>query len=224
MSKRLPNDDDSDAFNSTDAKIERDSKRARTGDDVSPIVPDETSPPLPSHSAGIALTEPTPPADANPSESIASGGAQLSHPGSSAAADPANPTKKKKKQQRQAKWQEGDKGKGDRRGKRMREDRNNVDWTPRQDPDDEGGEKKERLAKRKCAILLGFCGAGYSGMQLFVHYSIARTLHRQRALMLLFLWPISCSLNRMSTIVPTALAAFPLSLHMYLHSQPGWRT
>lgn len=27
-------------------------------------------------------------------------------------------------------------------------------------------EKKERLAKRKCAVLIGFCGTGYSGMQV----------------------------------------------------------
>ena len=32
--------------------------------------------------------------------------------------------------------------------------------------EDVSGEKKERLAKRKCAILIGFCGAGYSGMQM----------------------------------------------------------
>ena len=57
-------------------------------------------------------------------------------------------------------------GKVDRRGKRAREG-----WrAPRRDSEGEEGsnEKKGRLAKRKCAILIGFCGTDYSGMQMSV--------------------------------------------------------
>ena len=31
------------------------------------------------------------------------------------------------------------------------------------------GTKKERFPKKKCAVLIGFCGAGYNGMQMWVH-------------------------------------------------------
>ena len=43
---------------------------------------------------------------------------------------------------------------------------------PERTDGEEGREKKEssepRLPKRQCALLLGFCGSGYSGMQLYV--------------------------------------------------------
>ena len=56
----------------------------------------------------------------------------------------------------------------DRRGKRAR-----VGWrAPQQDLEgtEDNSEKKERLAKRKCVVLLGFCGTGYSGMQMLVQF------------------------------------------------------
>jgi hypothetical protein len=58
-------------------------------------------------------------------------------------------------------WKFGKKGKRERRG----------EWAPRPavvEDDGSSAEKQERLAKRKCVVLLGFCGAGYSGMQMWV--------------------------------------------------------
>ena len=34
--------------------------------------------------------------------------------------------------------------------------------------EDDGQDKAERLPKRVCALLIGFCGEGYNGMQMFV--------------------------------------------------------
>ena len=34
---------------------------------------------------------------------------------------------------------------------------------------DDGKEKEARLPKRRCALLIGFCGSGYRGMQMSVH-------------------------------------------------------
>lgn len=52
-----------------------------------------------------------------------------------------------------------------------------------------GGEEKERneprLPKRQCALLLGFCGSGYSGMQLYVSSQLYTVL----------LW--SCSVSKL---------------------------
>ena len=46
------------------------------------------------------------------------------------------------------------------------------DTRPERTDGEEGREKKEssepRLPKRQCTLLLGFCGSGYSGMQLYV--------------------------------------------------------
>lgn len=58
--------------------------------------------------------------------------------------------------------------KTDRRGKRATRER--EPWNaPRESTGAaDGEEKKERLAKRKCAVLIGFCGTGYSGMQVYV--------------------------------------------------------
>jgi hypothetical protein len=33
----------------------------------------------------------------------------------------------------------------------------------------QNGPKAPRLPKRQCALLIGFCGSGYSGMQMYVH-------------------------------------------------------
>ncbi|WVR06656.1 tRNA pseudouridine(38-40) synthase [Kwoniella sp. DSM 27419] len=43
------------------------------------------------------------------------------------------------------------------------------EWTPREKT--EGAEDKERLPKKRCCVLLGYCGTGYSGMQIQVHGS-----------------------------------------------------
>lgn len=58
--------------------------------------------------------------------------------------------------------------KTDRRGKRATRERD--PWNaPRESTGiADGEEKKERLAKRKCAVLIGYCGTGYSGMQVYV--------------------------------------------------------
>ena len=34
---------------------------------------------------------------------------------------------------------------------------------------EDGKEKEARLPKRRCALLIGFCGSGYRGMQMSVH-------------------------------------------------------
>jgi hypothetical protein len=72
--------------------------------------------------------------------------------------------------------------KSDRRGKRQRQGRDTWTSTPSRvgqlgitgetiEASIVGeGERKERLAKRKCAVLVGFCGTGYSGMQLSVSF------------------------------------------------------
>lgn len=58
--------------------------------------------------------------------------------------------------------------KSDWRGKRTVRGRASEPWNaPRAvDANGDGEEKKERLAKRKCAVLIGFCGTGYNGMQV----------------------------------------------------------
>ncbi|KAF9515742.1 hypothetical protein BS47DRAFT_1293494 [Hydnum rufescens UP504] len=66
-------------------------------------------------------------------------------------------------------WKFGKKGKRERRG----------EWAPRPavlEDDGSSAEKKERLAKRKCVVLLGFCGAGYSGMQIQRDHSNTKTI------------------------------------------------
>ncbi|KAF8315465.1 tRNA pseudouridine synthase [Clavulina sp. PMI_390] len=77
-------------------------------------------------------------------------------------------TSKPKRGKRNAKSDPPAPGKVDRRGKRAR-GRETADWTSKRDKgegnEDEGDDKKERLPKRKCAVLVGFCGTGYSGMQ-----------------------------------------------------------
>lgn len=55
------------------------------------------------------------------------------------------------------------KGKRDRRGERPRPKEGEEGYVPPAD----GADKAERLAKRKVALLLGFCGAGYNGMQMY---------------------------------------------------------
>jgi tRNA pseudouridine38-40 synthase len=37
-------------------------------------------------------------------------------------------------------------------------------------PEQQAGPKAPRLPKRQCALLIGFCGSGYSGMQMCVSY------------------------------------------------------
>lgn len=53
-----------------------------------------------------------------------------------------------------------------RRGQPMR--RGTRPEGERQQGDDDDGDKGPRLPKRQCALLIGFCGSGYSGMQLYV--------------------------------------------------------
>nr|ODN89350.1 tRNA pseudouridine(38-40) synthase [Cryptococcus depauperatus CBS 7855] len=67
----------------------------------------------------------------------------------------------------------------DRRGKRgdarkekkdenvsSREGRPQRAWNPREKPE---GEKVQRLPKKRCAVLIGYCGTGYQGMQIQDH-------------------------------------------------------
>ena len=61
-------------------------------------------------------------------------------------------------------------GKGKQKDRKQSERRNrrgtrNQDATSREDA--EGVPKAPRLPKRQCALLIGFCGSGYSGMQMF---------------------------------------------------------
>ncbi|KAJ3092872.1 tRNA pseudouridine synthase 1 [Quaeritorhiza haematococci] len=46
--------------------------------------------------------------------------------------------------------------------------RTEIEWGPREKPEDpaDGEEKGQRLPKRKVAVLLGYCGTGYNGMQI----------------------------------------------------------
>lgn len=53
-------------------------------------------------------------------------------------------------------------GRRDRRGTRGTRVEGNAEGRT------EGGEKRARLPKRNCAVLLGFCGTGYYGMQMYV--------------------------------------------------------
>lgn len=39
-------------------------------------------------------------------------------------------------------------------------------------PENGGEPKAPRLPKRQCALLIGFCGDGYNGMQMYVSYSV----------------------------------------------------
>lgn len=66
---------------------------------------------------------------------------------------------KKKNQSRRTAWESRQQEKQDkiRRGTR-------VEGEEREDT----GERGPRLPKRQCALLLGFCGSGYSGMQMCV--------------------------------------------------------
>lgn len=61
-----------------------------------------------------------------------------------------------------------------RRGTRGVQSRTDSDGqTPRTDEP-----KAPRLPKRQCALLIGFCGAGYNGMQMYVYiHPCARFLH-----------------------------------------------
>jgi hypothetical protein len=93
----------------------------------------------------------------------------LDLPGSSispAAAAVVSPAAKSGPSQGKRKGKKDFTNKVDRRGKRAREG-----WSaPRRDLEggEDNNEKKERLAKRKCVVLIGFCGTGYSGMQMLV--------------------------------------------------------
>lgn len=58
-------------------------------------------------------------------------------------------------------------GRRDRRG--TRGTRNTEDGAAGDTPAD--GEKKLRFPKRNCALLIGFCGTGCNGMQMYVEIS-----------------------------------------------------
>ncbi|KAL7420480.1 tRNA pseudouridine synthase 1 [Cryptotrichosporon argae] len=58
----------------------------------------------------------------------------------------------------------------ERKRKGVGRDARGTEWRQRT-PTGDAGEKKERLPKRKVAVLLGFCGTGYSGMQIQTHGS-----------------------------------------------------
>ncbi|WRT66743.1 tRNA pseudouridine(38-40) synthase [Kwoniella shivajii] len=47
--------------------------------------------------------------------------------------------------------------------------RNQNNWAPREKK--EGEESEARLPKKRCALLVGYCGTGYSGMQIQTHGS-----------------------------------------------------
>ncbi|KAJ3187278.1 tRNA pseudouridine synthase 1 [Gaertneriomyces sp. JEL0708] len=81
--------------------------------------------------------------------------------------------------------QNADRGKSAKRGKQRgnpKSNRKNKDWTPRAkqegDSDDEGGRGK----KRKVALLMGYNGTGYSGMQINPNVeTIEKALHEALA-------------------------------------------
>ncbi|WVW85112.1 tRNA pseudouridine(38-40) synthase [Kwoniella bestiolae CBS 10118] len=81
--------------------------------------------------------------------------------------------KKKKTWGRGQGYGNGGKGKGKEREKKgpdaVRYERRSNDWTPREKK--EGEESEARLPKRRCALLVGYCGTGYSGMQIQTHGS-----------------------------------------------------
>ncbi|OCF75536.1 tRNA pseudouridine(38-40) synthase [Kwoniella mangroviensis CBS 8886] len=81
--------------------------------------------------------------------------------------------KKKKTWGRGQGYGNGGKGKGKEREKKgpdtVKYDRRPNDWTPREKK--EGEETEARLPKRRCALLVGYCGTGYHGMQIQTHGS-----------------------------------------------------
>lgn len=151
MSKRPVGDD-----SGTSSEIP-DSKRVKTVDDQMSLGNDNepslnsVTPAVPELSQSTIESE-------VPTSSIAESSSTL------AISSSAKPTREKRKAKQNA---SKNSVKLDRRGKRaVQQER--VPWnTPRQS---EGAdeEKKERLAKRKCAVLIGFCGSGYQGMQVYV--------------------------------------------------------
>ncbi|EJD34606.1 pseudouridine synthase [Auricularia subglabra TFB-10046 SS5] len=73
-------------------------------------------------------------------------------------------------------------GRGRGRG-RGRDNWKSRDWGPRTEPraeragdTEDGASSKQRLPKRKCALLLGFCGTGFNGMQRQARQLNARTI------------------------------------------------
>ncbi|WWC62989.1 tRNA pseudouridine(38-40) synthase [Kwoniella dejecticola CBS 10117] len=77
--------------------------------------------------------------------------------------------KKKKTWGRGQGYGNGGKGKGKEKDTNVKFERRNNDWTPREKK--EGEEGGARLPKRRCALLVGYCGTGYSGMQIQTHGS-----------------------------------------------------
>ncbi|WWC88286.1 tRNA pseudouridine(38-40) synthase [Kwoniella dendrophila CBS 6074] len=82
-----------------------------------------------------------------------------------------NDGKKKKTWGRGQGYGNGGKGKGKEREKTgpnaVKYERRGNDWTPREKKD--GDDQENRLPKRRCALLVGYCGTGYSGMQIQTH-------------------------------------------------------
>jgi len=67
-----------------------------------------------------------------------------------------------------------EKGKKNGKDKNLRRDRRGTRGTREVGSGDDGnaaeGEKKARLPKRNCAVLIGFCGTGCYGMQMCVEF------------------------------------------------------
>jgi tRNA pseudouridine38-40 synthase len=64
-------------------------------------------------------------------------------------------------------------GKGKQKDRPERRNRRGTRNEPAVEGEDIGGPKTPRLPKRQCALLMGFCGSGYSGMQMYAfcnHY------------------------------------------------------
>jgi len=95
------------------------------------------------------------------------------------AKEPGNSTKRPHDRPRPKSERNKDKeskkgGRRSRRQMRNEEDANKVDEATGQ----EEGPKPPRYPKRQCALLIGFCGSGYSGMQMYGSRKAYATLCR----------------------------------------------
>jgi len=151
---------------------EPDLKRAKVVNAGQPLVLDTNTPIEASQPE--AHTTVTPMLIENENASVTANSLSVNVPESSTTASPAaaelviSPIAKSGPSQGKRKGKKDFTSKPDRRGKRSREG-----WsTPQQHlgGGEDNSEKKERLAKRKCVLLVGFCGTGYSGMQMLVRF------------------------------------------------------
>lgn len=79
----------------------------------------------------------------------------------------ANVNHSKRRDVKLGKGKEKEEKKSGRRGRRGTRNDEATEGEPRSVQD---GPKAPRLPKRQCALLIGFCGSGYSGMQMCVLY------------------------------------------------------